>query len=319
MGIITIQRSESERRAAEMAAAEAFAPVAAEIRRLIPVMRDALPTLRARLFNRPNASGALASLRQCIRDVNKASRGFKSALSTDGVTDDIRYAYNFLESLLGAISSMTGPKAQQEMHHLADHLDKVCDKLERLYADNQAVVNPSGQRTSDGNTPSDDVLLTDEDNVPDSLVELDQDAITQFADLDLNMPGKSSPEVVKTFELPVIAAFNRGVTIDELNSRGFDATYLAGYIMLRRVYILGINTAACQRDGLDENRVLAGCLHKLSEKLNDEMGLVCEKGIRYYKGGWMFYWYGPKGYRHNLLGANVDLFPTSFSFPFGKA
>lgn len=170
-----------------------------------------------------------------------------------------------------------------------------------------------------GTTPEDSPVGTDPDYVPLSLRDRDLEGLMQFSHFDSIMPGKASPEVVKLLELPIIPVFNRLTSVDELGDRGFDADNLGGYIVMKSAYILGINTLLCKASNINVEEAVSRALAKLSEGLNDKLGLACPVGVPYHKGGWRFFWYSPMQTTRKMAGDGYTrLLPETFMFPFGK-
>lgn len=319
MGITNIGPSDREKGQRKKELATAFLPKADE---LVELSKE-ITKLRVRLQRKLKPSelaGTLEHLMKLLREASALCRGSTTSLKEWGIPADVTYVYNVVRSLAAAHPTLSSELIKRETGDLTTRLEKICDNIGIMREATDELAGPSqppGQPVDEGELPVDQLIDHDLEDAPDTLEQLDLDGITQFAEYDNEMPGPASPELFKVLELPVMATFNRPTSIEELNKRGFDGVDLAGYIVLRRAYILGINLTQCKKKDLDVTRVISHSLKKMGDKLNDEVALVCETGIRYYKGGWIFYWFGPSSY-HQSLGGPIDtrLTVEEFKFPF---
>lgn len=322
MGITNVGPSDRERQQRQRQLATNFAPRAAELLTLSNDLSGSMRQLKTKL--KPSElAGVLEQLQNHLRKASALCRGNTAITKEWDIAPDLTYIFNVVRSLASAHPTLSTKLINQETGDLTTRLAKVIDnivvmndKVSRIAEPTQ----PDGQPVNEGEKPTDQLFEHDIDNAPSTLDQLDIDGITQFADYDNQMPGPLSPELYKVLELPVMATFNRPTSIDELNSRGFDGVDMAGYIVLRKAYILGINTDQAKQKDFDVQKVLEHSLKRISEKINDEVLLVCPHGIRYYKGGWVYYWFGPSRYHHSL-GGKLDsrLAVTEFKFPFSGA
>jgi hypothetical protein len=219
------------------------------------------------------------------------------------------------------LTQLSKTRAVGDIKELKERVLFANSEMGKLNAYLTSVIQPQpvAQPTTVGEIPSDAPIdPADLEDAPADTFDLNMDGLDQYSKYDLHMPGDASPELVKLLELPVMATFNRTTSVNELGERGFEATNMGGYLVLRKVYILGVNERLCQKEGLNADSMVDLALQKISDKLNDTMGKVCDQGATYRKGGWKFYWYGPKNYRNALTGG-VDghLYVTRFQFPFG--
>ena len=172
------------------------------------------------------------------------------------------------------------------------------------------------------NTQMTDQMNPSENVLPDSLPDFNASSFQQFSGFDNDMPGRGGddPSPVMLLELPILPTFNRPCSSQELLDRGFSNVPMAGYFVIESAYIMAVNVARCHVLNLNPLTAVRGWLRALSEGLNEELVLICEKPAAYYKGGWLYFWYGSTGSLHGLQGSRgrPNLWATSFAFPFGK-
>lgn len=320
MGITNVGPSDREKQNRRREIATTFLPKADE---LVEVGKKFTPLIRKMRSGRlkpSELSGVLEQLHKLIREASALCRGASAMTKEFAVPADLTFVSNIVRSLASAHPTLSRELIDRETGDLVTRLDKIVDNIGLMREATDSLsgpTQPSGQPLDEGELPTDELIDHDIDDAPDTLEQLDMDGITQFAEFDNQMPGPLNPELYKVLELPVMATFNRPTSIEELNSRGFDGVDLAGYIVLRKAYILGINTGQAKEKGFDVQAILDLSLKRISDKLNDQVLLVCPHGIRYYKGGWVYYWFGPAKY-HAALGGLLDsrLAVTEFKFPF---
>lgn len=322
MGIITIGASDREKSARHKQLAAEFQPKARELKD-ISVRLDQLRNQLQGNIKSSDLNGLLQQAQDLLRQASALCRGNSTMVKEWNITADLTFIYNLVRSLSAAHPTLGKSVIAAEKKELSSLIDKLVTNI-GLMCDANGVLSgpeqPAGQPADEGEVPADTLMDHDLDDAPDTLAEMDVEGITQFAEFDNEMPGPLNPELTKVLELPVMATFNRPTSIEELNSRGFEGVNVADYLVLRKAYILGVNLGQCKEKSFDPAKVVKASLEKLSDRLNDEVALVCDTGIRYHKGGWIFYWFGPAKY-HRALGGKLDtrLTVTEFKFPFGGA
>lgn len=319
MGITNVGPSEREKNNRKRQIARTFLPKADELVNIGQEITELVETLKGKL-KASELAGVLEQLQDLLRTASALCRGNSASVKDWNIPDDLTYVFNIVRSLSQAHPTLSRQLISQETGDLTQRLTKIVENINSMRNSTDqtsGAAQPAGQPVDEGEIPTDQRFEHDIDDAPDTLEQLDIGGITQFAEFDNEMPGPLNPELYKVLELPVMATFNRATSIMELNARGFDGVEMAGYIVLRKAYILGINTGQAAEKDLDVQKILKFALKKISDKLNDEVLLVCPNGVRYHKGGWVYYWFGPSEY-HRTLGGKLDnrLTVTEFKFPF---
>jgi hypothetical protein len=297
-------------------------PKADELKQLVEEANDLLGKVKLNgKVSLARLAGALERVQRSMRVCSSLTTGYSSCVKPYDIPADISFVYNFATSLNRSYSTLPPRLLAREVNGLSERLEQLRANVTQMHEEVSELhgpTQPAGQPATEGETPADALIdPMDLDDAPDDLEDFDDAGLSQYSQYDMKMPGSESPELVMVLELPVIATFNRPTSIEELNRRGFEAVNLAGYIILRKAYILGVNKAQCKLKGFDPARVLLGALKNMSDKLNDTMSLVCETPVPYAKGGWVYYWIGPSSY-HRTLGGHLDtrLTVEDFRFPF---
>lgn len=322
MAIMNAGPSERERQARRVQIASRFVPKAEALLGVAAQLVEDAQKLKSSVQQGPLLE-TLRSIKEHLAEARELIKGSSSIVKEYDLPQDLAYINNVVTSVLrvnGEIPRLQLAAELKEIRRRTIALRNVIAILHDSVLDIGGQQQPPGQYSVEGESPRDaEIEPYDLDNAPDNILDYDQAGLDQFSEYDMQMPGPGSNELVKVLELPVIATFNRSTSIEELNRRGFDCVNLAGYIILRKVYILGINKALCAAEKWSVEKVLETTLRKIGDNLNEQMALVCEQGIPYDKGGWHYYWIGPASY-HRALGGRIDtrLTVSDFKFPFGQ-
>lgn len=307
MGITTISPNDEDRRISALRNAHLFKPSAdlmleasQEIVLELPVMEEPGPANKL--------AGLLAGARVRLKEVLEHSKGHSAVLKPFGIVEQARYCINLATSIITACDTLQGTTLQNERSIIVDALKKLCNDIDIVVGVTNALVTPPK-------------LPKDEPVDPMPAEEIDQlfDAtgLEQFANYSLLLP-KDSTDLVRVEELPVMVTFNRFVTVEELEGRGFSTIGVSGYIVMREAHFVAINTKVCAEKGLDEAKVLSMSMQKMESKLGT-LSLLRETGVPSNTGPWMLYWFGTKSFVNALRGVDQDnpLIVTDFQFPFG--
>lgn len=226
-------------------------------------------------------------LRMCINQVKTIYKDVGTAenINTDKLKGKCDYLVTLLCSILSGIQTRISDSVlMPDIEVAIEKTTGVLKGLDNFYLRVEKRINELKESTEEKEEQA--VNQGDLENISEDTF----DNFKKYLDIVTKQINDESAISKLFINLPVIPTFNRSVHTDELNSRGYDAIYVAGYKIIKNCKILAVNLTQINNQALDTDVVLEFQLDKLNKVTKKNYEIFMEEPILIANVNWLFYW-----------------------------